>query len=174
MPWIAAFVALTQLLAATLVAPPLGAQRRDSLAVAVGARVRVILNERPTVRIIGAYVGADSTGVMVHDDRAEKLVATDWKDVESIEVFRRRLTNHEAFSRGARAGAIVFGTIAVAGLVTAIVWDARGGCENVDYCVPATLVILPVGYLFTIGGTVLGGTLGLLFQDNWRTVWRPR
>jgi hypothetical protein len=83
------------------------------LAVAAGARVRVILHERPIVRIIGPFVRADSARVLVHDDRAGILVGADWKDIESIEVYR----------------------------------------------------------LITIGGTVVGGTLGLLFQDSWRTVW---
>lgn len=151
---------------------PALAQRRDSLAVAAGARVRVILYERPIVRIIGAYVGADSARVVVHDERAGILVGADWKDIESIEVFRRRLTNHEAFGRGARVGAIVFGTVAVAGIVTAIVADARGTCD--DICIPATFVAVPFGYLVTVGGTLVGGSLGLLFQDNWRTVWHPR
>ena len=152
----------------------LGAQRRDALPVAVGARVRVILNERPTVRIIGGFVEDDSTRLLVKQTRTGMVVSVEWKDIESVDVFRRRLTNQEAFSRGARVGAIVFGTVAVAGLVTAIVWDARGGCDNVDYCIPATVVVIPVGYLFTIGGTLVGGTLGLLFQDNWHTVWRYR
>src|SRR5574338_1328727 len=158
---VTAFVAVFQLLSVGRPARPLDAQHRDSLAVAAGARVRLILNERPVVRIIGAYVGADSVHVLIRDRRAGAIVSTEWKDIESIDVFRWRLTNHEAFSRGAKVGAIAFGTIAVAGLVTAIVWDARGGCDNVDYCIPATFIALPAGYLLTVGGTVVGGTLGL-------------
>ena len=153
----------------------LDAQRRDSLPVAAGARVRVILNERPIVRIIGPLVLADSAGVAVR--RPGAVVAAEWKDVESIEVFQRRLTNHEAFGRGARVGAIASGTVAVAGVVAAIVYDARGGCNHgdaADYCIPATLIAVPLGYLFTVGGTLVGGSLGLMFREDWHTAWRAR
>jgi hypothetical protein len=153
------------------------AQRRDSLPVAVGARVRVILHERPTVRIIGALVADDWDRVLVNQEETGILVGVEWKDIESIEVFRRRLTHHQAFGRGARVGAVVFGTIAVVGVVAAVVSDARGGCnrdEGDEYCVPATIIAIPLGYLATVGGTVVGGAVGLLFQDNWHTVWRPR
>jgi hypothetical protein len=169
-------VAAAAIAALAVASSPALAQRRDSLAVAAGARVRVILYERPIVRIIGAYVGADSARVLVHDERADILVGAEWKDIEYIEVFRRRLTNHEAFGRGARVGAVAFGSIAIAGVVTAIVWDARGGCANSDaeFCIPATFLAVPLGYLVTVGGTLVGGSLGLLFQDNWRTVWHPR
>lgn len=169
------FCLVGALFACWLAAPgTVSAQRRDSLAVAAGARVRVILHDRPVVRILGDFVGADSTRLLITDGRVGMLIDVEWKDVESISVFQRHLGGREAFGRGARVGAVVFGTIAAAGLVTAITWDARGGCDDVDYCIPATLIVLPLGYLFTVTGTVVGGTFGLLFQDHWRTVWRSR
>ena len=149
------------------------AQRLDSLAVALGTRVRVIVYERPPGKLVGPLVGKDSTRVYVDDDYSGRVMVAEWSSIRSIQVKRRNLLPSEAFARGARVGAIVFGTLGV-GLVTyAIVWDAKGGCDNSEYCIPATLLAVPLAYLGTIGGTVLSGTVGLLFDGSWRTVWRP-
>ena len=154
----------------------LSAQRRDSLPVAVGARVRVILTERPVVRIVGAYVGADSARLTVHDERAGIPVGAEWREIESVELFRPGLTSGEAFGRGARAGAVIAGTLAVAGVAYGIVWDSRRTCDNVDECYPHSGVLgaVVLGYLGSVGGTIIGGTAGLLFRDRWKSVWRPR
>ena len=160
---------------ASLVARPVEGQRRDSLSVAAGARVRVILYERPMVRIIGSYVESGYTRMLVADERTGIVVGADWDEIELIEAFEKRLTRVDAFGRGARVGAIVFGAMSAAALVTAIVYDVRGYCDAADdVCIPASLVVLVEGGLLTIGGTIVGGTVGLLFRDRWRTVWRPR
>jgi len=159
--------------AAALVPSESGAQRRDSLPVAVGTTVRVILLERPVVRFVGPLAGQDSLRVLVSDRRAMSIVNIEWTAIETIEVRRPALTSSAAFGRGARVGAIVFGTVGLAATVAGVTWDLRGGCRESDneYCWPGSLIVIPA-YLLTVGGTVLGGVTGLMFRDRWHTVWR--
>ena len=161
--------------AAALVPSESGAQRRDSLPVAVGTTVRVILLERPVVRFVGPLAGQDSLRVLVDDRRAMSTVNIEWTAIETIEVRKRGLTSSQAFGRGARVGAIVFGTIGTAATIAGVAWDVRGGCResNAEFCLPGSLIVIPA-YLVTVGGTVLGGVAGLLVRDRWHTVWRYR
>jgi hypothetical protein len=154
-------------------ATPLAAQRRADLAVARWSRVRVMVSERPPGKVVGEFVGADSIAVHVVDPSTGMAVAIDWSTVRSIDVRVGRRSARDAFGRGAQAGAIIFGTIAVLGIGYAIAWDLNDGCEGRDYCIPATLVAIPFGYLLTVGGTVVGGVAGLANRDRWRTLWPP-
>jgi len=91
-----------------------------------------MVTERPPGKVVGAFVGDDSSAVHVIERATGVTVAVEWSKVRSIEVRRGRRTAMEAFARGAKAGALVAGSIAVVGIATAIVWDARGGCEGVE------------------------------------------
>lgn len=155
-------------------ATPLAAQRQADLAVARWSRVRVMVSERPPGKVVGEFVRADSIAVHVVESSTGAAVAIDWSTVRSIDARMSRRSARDAFGRGARAGAIIFGTIAVLGVGYAIAWDLNDGCEGIEYCIPATLVAIPFGYLLTVGGTVVGGVAGLANRDSWRSVWPPR
>lgn len=53
------------LLALAAAANSAAAQRRDSLPLPLGARVRVLVTERPPGKYSGSFAGADSLGVQV-------------------------------------------------------------------------------------------------------------
>ena len=165
--------ALTLVLVASINATPLGAQRRADLAVAPSLRVRVMASERPPGKVVGSFLGADSIAVHVIDPSTGVVTAVNWSTVRTVEVRTRRRSASTAFARGAKAGAITFGTLAVLGIAYAVAWDLNDGCLGVDYCIPATLVAIPMGYIGTVVGTALGGVAGLANRDRWETAWPP-
>jgi len=165
--------ALALVVLSSVTTTPLHAQRRADLAVAPSSRVRVMVSERPPGKVVGNFIGADSVALHVIDPSTGVVTAVTWSTVRTVEVRTRRRSARTAFGRGAKAGAIAFGTIAVLGVAYAVVWDLNDGCEGIDYCVPATLVAIPFGYLATVTGTALGGVVGLANRDRWQTVWPP-
>ena len=165
--------AIALVLVASINTTSLGAQRRADLAVAPSSRIRVMVSERPPGKVVGTFLGADSIAVHVIDPATGVVIAVHWSSVRTVEVRTRRRSASTAFARGAKAGAITFGTLAALGIAYAVAWDLNDGCEGIEYCIPATLVAIPLGYIGTVAGTALGGVVGLANRDRWETAWPP-
>jgi hypothetical protein len=163
------FGALTSL-SVFLTSPTIGAQVVDSLNIPRDASVRVRLTGRPPITLSGRFVGSDSTSLQLGPQWNAPNAFARWETIRQVDVRVRRPAS-EAFGRGAPVGAIVFGALAVTAVAAAVTHDVRGNCGE---CIPpASVIIVPVTYLFTIAGTVLGGVVALPFDYRWQRVWPP-
>jgi hypothetical protein len=161
-------VALAAIVSACLVAAPLSGQVVDSLTIPRETYVRVRLKGRPPITLSGRFVGSDSTGLQLGGQWNAPSAVAKWENIRGVDVRVRRSAS-EAFGRGARVGAIVSGTLAVAAVAAAVTYDVRGDCGE---CIPpASIIIVPASYLLTIAGTVLGGVVAIPFDYRWQRVW---
>jgi hypothetical protein len=165
----ATLCALCQLVVAPLV-QPLAAQRQDSLAVAVGARIRVIMDPStpPPGWMIGRYAGSDVGSLRIALPPDGDAFSIPWSEIASVEVSRSQRTGGEAFMRGAAYGVAIFGSISLVGIGAAAIYDMSGRCG--DCILPASAFVVPAGVVFTAGGALLGGLIGAGFRDRWERV----
>ena len=168
---ISAFVAVVQLVAVAQLAQPLGAQRQDSLPIAAGARIRVILNPStpPPGWMIGRFARMDIGVLHMSLPPDEGIFPVPLSEIVSVEVSRSQRTGGEAFMRGAAYGAAIFGAISLAGIGAAAVYDMSGKCD--DCFIPATAFAVPAGAMLTFGGSFIGGLIGSGFRDRWERVY---
>jgi len=167
---IAAVAALVQLVAIAPLAHPLGAQRQDSLPVAVGARIRVIMDPStpPPGWMIGRFAGSDVGSLRIALAPDGDAFPIPWSEIASVEVSRSQRTGGEAFLRGVAYGVAIFGSISLVGIGAAVVYDMSGRCG--DCLLPASAFVVPAGVVFTAGGALLGGLIGAGFRDRWERV----
>ena len=170
MPRTTAFVALIQLLAAVHLAQPLGAQREDSLPVAVGARIRVVMvpSTPPPGWMIGRFASSDGVTLRMSLPPDESVFPVPWAEIVSLDVSRSQRTGAEAFMHGAKYGAAIFGAVSLVGIGAAAIYDESGKCS--DCMIPATAFAVPAGVLLTLGGSFVGGLIGSGFRDRWERV----
>lgn len=151
-------------------ARPLGAQHRDSLAVAVGARIRVVMvpSTPPPGWMIGRFAGTDDVSLRMSLPPDEGVFPIPWSEIASLEVSRSQRTGGEAFMRGVAYGAAIFGAISLVGIGAAAVYDMSGKCG--DCILPLTAFAVPAGAMVTLGGSLVGGLVGSGFRDRWERV----
>lgn len=158
-----------------MAAPPLGAQRADSLAalarVAPGLRVRVDLRTPKYARRIGAVVRADSLALVLLPQRAAEPVTLDAANILTVEMSRGLRPEGEAFGRGALRGFLVGAGIAVVATGAALWQEQRNPCDGCTMSGP--LIVGALGIALTAVTTLAGGAIGLAHRERWERVW-PR
>jgi hypothetical protein len=144
------------------------AQHRDSLSIPFRKVVRIHTSGAQPNKLTGRYGGSASSGVIIISNQ-HASIGVPWDEIRRIDVQARRRPV-ESFGRGARVGAIISGSLAAVIIVAGVVYDLQ---PCADCMMPASVFTIPVGFVGTIGGTILGGLIAIPVDYRWQPVW-PR